>query len=163
MRGAMFWLVLLAGCTAATAVHTEYDHSVDFSRYRAYDWLREPAGAEPAPAGSLDEQLRKAVNNELLGRGLRRSSQPDFLVGFRAPGAGTPSGARARGPEADAAGSGAGRDSSGDLVLEFVDAKSRKSIWRGTAATHWQGDPQAAQVEAAVRDLLAAFPPGRRR
>jgi hypothetical protein len=160
-------LLVLAGCATTTGVHTDYDHSVDFGRYRAYDWMRPPAGEDTRPSGGfpVDEPLQKAVNNELLGRGLRRSSQPDFLVSYRVTAAGgsAPSGTRASGPDAEETAPAVGHGGKGNLVLDFVDAKSRKSIWRGTATTDWGGELHEERIRDTVTQILAHFPPGRGR
>jgi uncharacterized protein DUF4136 len=157
-----FLLLLLAGCATTTGVHTDYDHSIDFGRYRAYDWMRPPAGEDTRPSGGLpvDEPLQKAVNNELLGRGLRRSSQPDFLISYRFTAAGGASGTRANGPDAEETAPAVGHGGKGNLVLDFVDAKSRKSIWRGTATTDWGSEVQEERIRDTVTQLLARFPPG---
>ena len=164
MRRPMAWLALLAGCATTSGVHTDYDHSIDFSRYRAYDWQRAPAGEDTRPTGSVavDEPLQKAVNNELLGRGLRRSSQPDFLIAYRMMAEGTPapSGTHPNGPETEAPAAAAPASGKGNFVLEFVDAKSRKAIWRGTATTDWSGAARDERIRDTVTQLLAHFPPG---
>jgi len=163
LRRPIAWLALLAGCATTTGVHTDYDHSIDFGRYRAYDFVRPPAGEDTRPTGgvAVDEPLQKAVNNELLGRGLRRSSQPDFLITYRVVAEGTPpSGTRPNGPEAEAPAAAVSASGKGNLVLEFVDAKSRKAIWRGTAAVDWSGEARDERIRDTVTQLLAHFPPG---
>jgi hypothetical protein len=48
----------------------------------------------------------------------------------------------------------------GTLLLDFIDARTRKLIWRGTA-TDTLGSPESVQatIEEAVKKLLAAYPP----
>jgi hypothetical protein len=147
--------MLFLACAAPAGVHTEYDHDTDFGRYRAYAWTGE--ATPPAEASSLDQQVTAAVNQELLGRGFRRSSQPDLHVVYRilrGAHAGAPPDSGEPGPGTREGAAAAARTT---LVLDFLDAKSKRRIWRGWTALAREDE---THVRSAVQGILAEFPPG---
>jgi hypothetical protein len=138
----------------------EYDHDVDFSRYRTWSWQAGvPVPPEPVP----DRRIREALARGLAGRGLSEvGSDAALLVRYYA----------ARSTRIDLlpldSGSGAPPTGiryveTGSLVIDLVDAASRKVVWRGHATGALRYGPKdiTAQIDAAVAELLARFPPGR--
>ena len=138
----------------------EYDHGVDFLRYKTWSWQ---AGVllpqEPVP----DKRIREAVARGLAARGLTSvDSNATLLVRYYA----------ARSTRIDLlpldSGSGAPPTGiryveTGSLAVELLDAASGKVVWRGHATGALRYGPKeiAAQIDAAVAELLARFPPGR--
>jgi hypothetical protein len=168
----------LAGC-ATVKIKTEYDPTAPYASYRTYAWISADPGPEQAPA-IRNPQVRalvvKAVDREMKAKGLvlvAPDAKPDFLVtvlgwaqseihvtnyGYAY------GGAYAYGPY------GATpmvvpvtevhQYTQGTMLLDFVDAKTTKLVWRGTA-TDTLGSPESipATVDEAVKKLLAAYPP----
>jgi hypothetical protein len=138
----------------------EYDHAVDFSRYKTWSWQ---AGVPVPPDLVHDKRIREAVARELAGRGLSRvDSDPTLLVRYYA----------ARSTRIDLlpldSGSGAPPTGiryveTGALVIDLLDTASGKVVWRGHATGVLRYGPKeiAAQIDSAVAELLARFPPGR--
>ncbi len=137
----------------------EYDHAVDFSRYKTWSWQAGvPASPEPVP----DKAIREALARELAARGLSNvDSDATLLVRYHA----------ARRTRIDLlpldASSGAPPTGiryveTGSLVIDLLDAASGKVVWRGHAAGALRYGPMevTAQIDAAVAELLARFPPG---
>ena len=75
----MLGIVLFAATALrADKVTSDFDHSVNFSKYRTFMWIHEPQSNEPFAA----ERIMKAVNLHLTVRGLKQvSSGADLAVG----------------------------------------------------------------------------------
>ena len=75
MLGLVF---LLANRARADRVTSDYDHTVDFSRYHTFMWIREPEPREPF----MKERIMAAVNMQLIARGMRAVSDgADLAIG----------------------------------------------------------------------------------
>ena len=137
----IFFVLFFIGCTVSCSpiynVKYDYDQQFDFSGLKTFDWIPTP---EKAGVNSLVVQrVKNAVNAELKAKGLTMTpNNPDLLIaehhgkkdqlqisdwGYR------------RGSRY---GNAPGRVSvyafeEGSLILDFVDAKSKKLIWRGSA------------------------------
>jgi hypothetical protein len=168
----------LAGCSSVK-IKTEYDASAPFKQYRTYAWLPNIPGPEQ-PASMRNPEVHAhvvaALDREMAAKGLVRTSleaNPDFLVSVL--------GATRRAVEVTSYGyTYAGAYSygpyvtpgmavpvnevreytEGTLLLDFVDAKTRKLFWRGTA-TDTVTSPESVRksIDEAARKLLAAYPP----
>jgi hypothetical protein len=121
------------------------------------------------------QRVKKAVNAELQAKGLMMTSDnPDFLI---AQHLGTKDKVQVRnlgydyGPRRGYWGGdwgGPGGVSTyeyeeGSLILDFVDAKSKKMIWRGAANAEVQNidtpEKREKLISEAVHEILKKFPP----
>jgi hypothetical protein len=138
----------------------EYDHAVDFSQYRTWSWQAGvPVPPEPVP----DRRIREAVARELAARGLAKVERdPALLVRYHA--------ARSTRIELLPLDSGSAAPltgvryvETGSLVVDLLDAVSGRVVWRGHATGALRYGPKeiAAQIDAAVAELMSRFPPGR--
>lgn len=160
----------LSACTAATTASAG-DPSIDFARFHTYSWKQVHARQDPV----IEGEIEKAVDAALASRGLRRvATEPDLWVvvhtrlshpaqvstydsgwGYAA-GEGW-GGAATAGTAASVA--------VGDLLVDLVDAASRKLVWRGSASG--AVDPGASleqrdrMLADAVSKMFAGYPPGR--
>src|ERR1022692_2902068 len=80
----IFTLLMCLGAAAfAQRVQFDYDRSANFSAYKTYQWVdyqRVEVGDQ-----LLDQDIKRAVDEQLAGRGLRRvESGGDLLVGYQA-------------------------------------------------------------------------------
>ena len=74
-------LMFLAGAMFAQSVRFDYSHSTDFSAYQTYQWV--DIGRVDAGEQLLDQDIKRAVDVQLAGKGLRRvESDADLLVGY---------------------------------------------------------------------------------
>jgi hypothetical protein len=136
----------------------EYDHSVDFSRYKTWSWQAGvPVPPEPVP----DKQIREALARGLAVRGLSNvDSDATLLVRYHAARTTRidllPLDSGSSGPA-----TGIRYVETGSLVVDLLDAASGKVVWRGHVTGVLRYGPQevAAQIDAAVAELLARFPP----
>jgi hypothetical protein len=177
---AMQWVLMasvlaaLVGC-AGLDVDTDYDPSVDFTKLKTYDW------APSQPDGTTDEladkRLRVAVDNELGKRGyVLASDAPDFLVSAVVTTQTTTAGSVGVGASVGipvghggtvSLGGGKSKPrmkTEGTLVLDFLDAKSRSLMWKGSATAAIKDvspEEQQTRISRVVADVLAEFPPKR--
>lgn len=172
-RGPAFLLALLtltaAACAAAMTVSSHVDRAVDFTTYKTFDWG--PADALPTGDPRLDanpffkDHLQGEVEKQLAGRGLTpaKAGAADLLIHYHAH----------ISERLDVASvdksygyGGEVRDyEAGTIVLDVVDARTQKVVWRGWAQGAVRGmltseDIMAAQVHDAVTRMLARFPAG---
>ena len=76
-------LVSLGVAAFAQQVHFDYDRSANFSAYKTYHWV----DYQEVQVGDqiLDQDIKRAVDAQLAGKGLRRvESGGDLLVGYQA-------------------------------------------------------------------------------
>jgi hypothetical protein len=161
----------LAGC-AARNVGSFLERGSDFARYRTYSWA--PAAARETGDPRLDnnpffaERIRADVEKQLAARGfeLTASGNPDLLVRYHAsidqridlsnidPGnanCGETDGCRPYVYDA------------GSLVVDFVDARTDKLVWRGWSEESMDGaiDNQELMeqtIDKAVARILQRLP-----
>lgn len=178
-------LLLAIGALAACAVQrvaTDYDSAASFDRLESFAWL-EPAFDEVQDpvldSALLGRKVQRAAMNELVGRGyvaVRSDADPDFFITYHTTsrerirdsggmslGIGIGGGYR-RSHHSIFVGDHFGRVESyqeGTLILDIIDARTRDLIWRGwmRGSMHPSRYTDAA-VDAAVREILAKFPPG---
>ena len=76
-------LVCLSVAAFAQDVQFDYDRSANFNAYKTYQWVDYKA----VQVGDqlLDQDIKRAVDAQLAGKGLRRvESGGDLLVGYQA-------------------------------------------------------------------------------
>jgi len=169
-------LLLAVGCSGIR-VSEDYDHSTDFSKYRAWYWLpRPPPSGDPRiDSDLLATRVRSAVESILAAKGYRQVpvGEADFGVGWQAAIEGkldvhSVDQFYGYGPRWGPVG-GMGSETfvrrydQGTLILDVVDARSRQLVWRGSAQAEVQQRRDPAQRDARVREavqkILARFPP----
>ena len=168
----LLFICFTVSCASIYGVQHDYDKQVDFANLKTYEWLAVP---EKANINSLNvERVKKAVNAELQAKGLTMTSDnPDFLIaehlGKKDKVQVTDWG-YGYGPHGGYWGGywGPGGVSTyeyeeGSLILDFVDAKSNKMIWRGVAKAEVNkaNTPEKAEklINEAVHEILKNFPP----
>jgi hypothetical protein len=164
---------LIFGCSTIHGVKYDYNKQTDFSRYRSYDWMPTPASADMNKL--VIARVKKAIEAELGVKGLNKTSQnPDFLIaehlgkkdkvrvenwgyGYYGPHPGYWGGFWGPG------GVSTHQYEEGWLILDFVDAGSKKLIWRGTAKAEIQNidSPEKSEklINKAVKKILKKYPP----
>jgi hypothetical protein len=169
----LFFIGFTVSCSSTYGVKYDYDTNANFADLKTFDWMPVP---EKAGIDSLVVQrVKNAVNAELQAKGLMMTSDnPDFLI---AQHLGTKDKVQVRnlgydyGPRRGYWGGnwgGPGGVSTyeyeeGSLLLDFVDAKSKKMIWRGVAKAEVQNvdtpDKSEKLINSAVHEILKKFPP----
>jgi hypothetical protein len=162
----------VTGCATMT-VSSHVRSGIDFSRYDTYDWG--PADALPTGDARLDrdpffkDHLLGAVEKHLAARGLERSSSdtPDLLIHYHAS---INRRVNVFGVDRehgycfdDECKAWVNDYEAGTLVLDLVDRRSNRVIWRGWAQDSVEDmlndrDRMAQKIDEAVARMMALFP-----
>ncbi len=168
-------LTFLAGCATAAKVNYQHDPTANFSGLKTYSWASmEPLKTEDPRVDptKVDARIRQAIDSELAVKGYQKvNSGGDFQVLYHAA-VEHKIDTQRQDIYADAGEFGRSwmgwedvttEFDVGSLVLDILDPKSEKLIWRSSAnktidleASEAEKD---ARVHGAVHDMLANFPP----
>jgi uncharacterized protein DUF4136 len=159
----------LAACSTTPPPQIAYDRSINFSRYKTFDWYADPSeeksvGGAIVDARWVNDHVKAAITAELANKGIRAadSAPPDFYVDYH-----TRSGGIA---ERDQYGvyswwtgmpTGTNYYKQAVLILDVRDPQ-KKLVWRGAETKVLGTDPEQLdrQVKSAVATLFKNFPPG---
>jgi len=73
----------LSGCASGPDVRADYDHSVDFGKYKTYGFQSQP-GTDNTQFKSLSMQtIQGAAAAEMEKRGYQKSDTPDLVINFK--------------------------------------------------------------------------------
>ena len=77
-------VVLLAGCASGPDIKSDYDPTVDFSKFKTFGFYN-PMGIEnPNYSSIYGAVFRDAIGREMEARGYRSSDDPDLLLNVSA-------------------------------------------------------------------------------
>lgn len=169
-------VIVLSGAGCATTNMTVSSHvqsGLDVTRYRTYDWGK----ADEFPAGDprLDknpdfrDRVEGAVEKALALKGIQRSTSgtPDMVVHYHASISDRIDVNRTerefgycQGADCE---SWVIEYEAGTLVIDFIDARTNRLIWRGWAQDSVEGvldnpERMVRQINEAVSRMLARFP-----
>jgi len=170
---AVFILIAAAASASAQKVKVGADPGADFSKYKTYSWSDGMVAANPI----INQLILQTVDDALAAKGLTRvSSNPDITLAALAAlnsdlHISYPTWGRST-TSATATGIYVGAQnvalSKGSLVIDIADARTKATIWRGTA-THTMSeqptgntakDAKAAEshIRKAVDKMFKQFP-----
>jgi hypothetical protein len=162
--------LLSLGITAfAQEVHFDYNHSANFNAYKTYQWV----DYKPVEVGDdlLDRDIKRAVDEQLAGKGLRSvESGGDLLVGYQAGisqekqfdgfggwgplGLGNWGDTRVTTSTIDI----------GKLTIGLFDPATKQLVWRGFASKTLDikknPDKNYSNLDKAMAKLFRSYPPG---
>ena len=157
----LLWAIALTPISGnAQNVSVDYDDRVDFGKYETFAWR----DGTPVENDLSDHRITSAVENELGIKGYWVDEvEPDMYLVYHASAK----------EEVDLAGAGyraswkspatlkVEKHISGTLVLDMLDAKKGRLLWRGIATGTVDPNPQKNQtiINKAVSKLLEGFPP----
>jgi hypothetical protein len=172
-------LSIFAVSSFAQDIRFNYDHSADFSRYKTYKWV--PIKDAPAVDQLTDQQLRGAIDAQLMQKGLTRTEgeSADLLIGYQVainqekefssyssdfgygPGWGRGWGSYGGGSSITS-----GQTTTihiGTLGLDMYDPSKKQLVWRGAASKTLdvKAKPEKRQknIDRAATKLLKKYPP----
>lgn len=175
MRSILLAVVLaLAGCAAPRYdIDFDYDTGENWAALKTYDW--QPPTGNAVKDELLVKRIRGTVDKGLEKKGLTRSPNPDFLIAMQLSGKTAYGGSTAVGVSVGIPVGRAGRVSvgggkskpievkEGQIVLDFIDAKSKSLLWRATAAGSAKPatspEEQQERIDQIIGEMLAGFPP----
>jgi len=173
--------LLLASCASGPAIETDYDHEVDFTKYRTYGFFN-PMGIENPNYSSIYGSIfREAIGKEMDSRGYTRSDNPDLLINVSGRlqektkvtttsdpyMAGGYYGYR-RGMYGAWGGYGYGTTThvsnytEGTVNVDIVDRAAKRMVWEGVAVGRVKEDRTNEQrrqaIQAGIKEMFAAYP-----
>jgi Domain of unknown function (DUF4136) len=155
--------IAVTGCSAIR-VTTDWDHAVDFSRYRTFRWAPTEKGSDyrTGDRSLLDARIRRNVNTELQARGMeyREDGNADLLLVYRVSSRRRADVYRTSGywrPYGRVVDVEHYRE--GTLLLMMVDPKHDQVVWEGAAVAAIRAGEGEEQVTKAVQKVLEDFPP----
>jgi hypothetical protein len=182
---AVMWTA--AGCAPSPKIGYDFDRSTDFSAYHTYAWMsgdQEKTGDRRADSSAVDMRIRIAVGTQLRLKGYQTlpEGKPDFFVAYHvglkdsSPSISTQyysdgMAGHAFSHSADSRSASGAAPSlnetasylTGSLLIDVIDAATKKLVWRGTAAgevdpglTSQQRDER---TKAIVHNILSHVPP----
>lgn len=156
--------LLLTGCSQAVDVRQDYDADAHFDQYKTYAWVHPYVGT--GQAKDWEDMLRIALTNELNAKGLTYAAgKPDIWVDY-ALGMQTMPGTIDWDKQTleTAKNSAVYTSGGGVLVIDFIDAKRDRMVWRGVGTGAVNVDPSEEimrrNVNNAVKKVMKQYPPG---
>ena len=157
--------LVLAGCGSSLKVATDYDHAANFTTYKTYSWRDGTKLSNPLNA----ERLVAAVDAQLKAKGLTRvESGGDLTVTYHASGEKTVDVQTFQTGGVYGCWGGCGSTSTtvtpvtiGTIIVDLVDTKSGKMLWRGTASDAVSDKPgeNASKINEGVDRMFKEYPP----
>ena len=168
-------VVGLTGCSTLL-VSSHVEQGLDFTRYRTFDWG--PADALPTGDPRLDrdpffiDHLQGEIEKQMAARGYARveSRWPDLLVHYHATTQrrfNVSDWDRERGYcQSDDCRAGIGEYEAGTLIVDIMDARTNRLVWRGWAQDSLEGvlghrDRLAGTAQKGIEAMFARLPAGR--
>lgn len=164
-------LGLLAACSNAPIVRSDYDPRADFAAYRTFAFL-EPLGTDRAGYTTLlTERLKRAAAMQLESRGyVYREKDPDLLINFQTN---VQSRTEYISPPPMMWGYGYGygfyggwpgyafgpdviQYNEGTLKVDLIDAKRKQMVWEGSG-TSILNNPEQTISDAAIQNMIASI------
>ncbi|HSU77314.1 MAG TPA: DUF4136 domain-containing protein [Burkholderiales bacterium] len=173
--------VMTAGCATTPGsdvdVTFDYDTAANFDALKSYSWM--PPAGNAAGDELLVKRIKNSLDSQLQAKGRAPAeASPDFLIGMQLSGKTTYGGSTGVGVSVGIPVGRAGRVSvgggksqaiekkEGQLVLDFVDAKSKSLLWRATASgavnPGQTPEQQQQRINGVIAEMLSQFPPGKK-
>ena len=171
---------LLTGCASGPDVRGDYDHAVDFGKYRTYGFVAAPATGGAEFKSLAMQAMQGAAAREMEARGYTRSDKPDLAINFKgkleektdiestpAPYYGPSYGYRGwYGAPYGAYGYGGSevttrRYNVGTIVMDVIDTEKRQAVFQGgvegVVSKEMMQNKQAT-IERAVAGIFSKYP-----
>jgi hypothetical protein len=159
-------LLFAAGACSGITANSKIAPGTNLAQYRTYGWHNQQTGTESIG----EQQVRSALQTQLAQKGLTlaTTAPPDFLVAYHAkkeqkvqvyPGGGGYWGYGYWGygwggyPDIETY-------TQGTLMVDFIDARTNKVFWRGTASgvLDHPDNPDIQKIDTAVAKLVQQYP-----
>ncbi len=164
----LFGIAMFLGCGPTLQVKTDFDHHVTFQQYRSFRMGEGKVIEKGAVTENtiVKDRVNAALRNGLMTRGLQPGADHADLIARFAVGARTVTELEGVGYPLAIGMWGAypgdfwvTEHPEGTLVIDLVDARSQKLVWRAYCVSQGTGMADAALIEKAVLRALSRFPP----
>lgn len=180
----LFLLGLLIACKPKLNVNTDYDDSVDFTKFKTYQWhsrnKHNQLSRDYLGNDIMDQRIRKAINQQLMAKGFQEKMNGDpvdFWVNYSilvenktdirsyntyngyAPGFRYGMGYGSYGRRA-AVGYSTGSETrvidykQGTLIIDILDPKTDKLIWRATGDGRLPKEQTKEEREKMIKQVV---------
>jgi Domain of unknown function (DUF4136) len=153
--------ILIGGLSFARKVRIDFDHRANFSKYHTFAWAKEPETDDPF----MKQRIINAINSQLMLKGLELdTSHADLAIV-----------ANASTQEIQTLNTyysgwdwGGGWATTtvdttlqGTLVVDILDAKTNKPLWRGITTHSISSKPEKAshKLQKEIQEMFESFPP----
>lgn len=166
--------LVIASCSTVR-VATDYDTKADFNSYKTFAFYKK--GIDKALISDLDKKrIMRAIEAELLAKGMTKSSNPDVLVSLF-----TKSRKRVNINDNYYGGFYGGyhypwyygrspynvsQYTEGTLFIDVIDAKKKELVWQGigTGALSTRSvERKVERINEFVKEIMEKYPPGKNR
>ena len=164
----LFAIAMFLGCGPTLQVKTDFDHNATFQQYRSFRMGEGRVIEKGAVTDNtiVKDRVNAALRNGLLTRGLQPGAEQADLIARFAVGARTVTELEGVGYPLAIGMWGAypgdfwvTAHPEGTLVIDLVDARSQKLVWRAYCVSQGTDMADAALIQKAVLRALARFPP----
>jgi hypothetical protein len=161
--------LLISACASVggPTVRIDVDPGADLSRERTYSWVARPDGGTPL----MQQRIVDGIDSRLQAKGWKLAPNGDIHVSAHVSSSEKESqgayynrvgyvGWGGFGPPAPNTAAPTDTYEVGTLVVEMVNAQSKRSAWRGTASGTLHDDPAKmnALLQAALDKMFTGFP-----
>jgi len=173
--------ILLASCASKPTIETDYDHTIDFAKYKTYGFFN-PMGIENPNYSSIYGSIfRDAISKEMESRGYIESDNPDLMINVSGrlkdktrvttthdPYMGGGYYGYRRGHYGAWGGYGYGSSThvsnytEGTVNVDMVDRELKRMVWEGVAVGRVNekktNEETRANIQAGIQEMFAAYP-----
>ena len=178
-------LFAIVSSCSSVRVASDYDQETSFDNYKTFAFFK--PGIDKAEISDLDKRrILKAIETELLAKGLTKSEDPDMLIsiftksnqrvdlynnfgfGFGGfgpygyGGFGRFGGFGGFGPYGGGFGNNVSTRTEGILFIDFIDTDKKELIWQGSGTGHLvtkNVEKKEARIKTFVTEMMTQFPP----
>jgi hypothetical protein len=163
----LFLLAIVASCSSIR-VASDYDNTVDFSKYKTFSFLK--SGIDKVPISEFDKKrIMKSIETELGKKGITRSETPDLLVNFFTKESQVVDaspyyyGGWGYGWGYGWGGTYVTTSTEGELYIDLIDAQKKELIWQGQGTGYLEqySSQKDKKVNEFVAKILMQYPPGK--
>jgi hypothetical protein len=170
----ILFVAVLPACSPSLKVTSDYDRSVDFSKYKTYSFS--PQSSELQVNELNKRRILSDIETQMATKGFTKAEVGDVIVDVRVS-------AKER-QEATAYTSGNGYGMyggyrygggfqttttsvqtyvDGTLIISFIDSQKKELVWQGTGVKELDPDASAEKrvenISNAIKGILAKYPP----
>lgn len=166
-------LLLITVSCASVQVNTDYDKSVDFSKYKTFAYYK--TGIDKVEISDLDKKrILRSIDAALLAKGFTKSDHPDLLVNINAKAEKNVNVNQFYSGWGYGWGPGwspywggyysASNSTDGILTIDLIDAEKKELIWQGTGVGYLTKnvDKKDEVINNFVTQILAQYPPAKK-
>ena len=158
-------LIFLSSC-ASVSVSSDYDSKTDFSKYKTFAFYKK--GIDKSKISDIDKKrILRAIESELIAKGMTKSSNPDLLVSIFAKSQ----------KRVDVYnnhwrphyyGSYYWRNNyskytEGTLLIDLIDKEGKELLWQGVGkgvlSTSKKVEKKEARINEFVAEIMKIYPP----